>query len=292
MTTPYLSPGLTCPHCPGVSLREFQRRYVCDECQGILIPFDDLTSALEDTAGKVQQLTYRDERATETPCPICLRVMTACQLSIGSDDRTHKLRHELLRCNRDGLWFPQDALVDAFAKTARRTAGENYQSTGAGQTGLDGLPVVRYGAATAGLRISHWHERSRRRTPTLTPVNAYADRRLACPVCADAPLAFQGDRWICASCLGAFLQEAALVGLVSEMTEAPWEMPAASGAPGPRGCPVCAQPMTVEVSDVTVDRCVGHGVWFDAGELGTALEHAGGLHRHGVGIWIKRLFFS
>lgn len=290
MTTPYRSSGLACPHCPGASLREFQRRYVCDECQGILIGFDDLISAVEDLANTTQQLAYRDDRPTETPCPVCQRAMIACHVAV-TGDRTFKLRDPFLRCDRDGLWFPEGALASLLAKVGRRWGGgPSFEPPG--KTGLDGLPRSTVGSATSGLRISHWHERGRRRAPTLTPVNAYADRRLGCPVCPDASLVFQGDRWTCVGCLGVFLQDAALVGLISEMTEAPWEMPPASGTPGPRGCPVCAQPMTVEVAEVTLDRCAGHGLWFDAGELGTALEHAGGLHRHGVGTWIKRLFFS
>ena len=63
---PYRSAGLACPTCKNASLREFQRRYVCDECQGILIPFDDLISAVEDIANTTQKLAYRDDTPTET----------------------------------------------------------------------------------------------------------------------------------------------------------------------------------------------------------------------------------
>lgn len=295
MTTPYRSSGLACPHCPGASLREFQRRYVCDECQGILIPFDDLMSAIEDVSNTTQKLAYRDERATETPCPVCMRALTACRVEVSSDDRKHKLRPELLRCDRDGLWFPKDALVEILAKVGRRWGGGGgaHKVASIKSTGLDGLPIRSAGgAATGGLRISHWHERGRRRAPTLTPVNAYADRRLVCPVCPDIALVFQGDRWVCTGCLGAFLQDAALTGLINEMTDVGWELPPPTGSPGARGCPVCAQPMSVETGEVTLDRCAGHGIWFDAGELASSLEHAGGLHEQGIGTWIKRLFFS
>ncbi len=294
MTEPYRSSGLVCPHCPGMPLREFQQRYVCDNCQGILIGFDDLISAIEDAASTTQKLAYRDDKPTELPCPLCEKALIACRLTV-IGDRTFKLKHDFLRCDRDGLWFPEGALASLLAKISRRWGGgPSFETAASGTrtTGLDGLPVRSYSPATNGLRISHWHERGRRRAPTLSPVNAYADRRLPCPVCTDAPLMFQGDRWTCATCLGAFLQDAALLGLVSAMTDEPWELPAPTGAPGPRACPVCTQPMHVETTEVTIDRCAGHGVWFDAGELATALEHAGGLHHAGVGAWVKRLFFS
>lgn len=104
---------------------------------------------------------------------------------------------------------------------------------------------------------------------------------------------FQGDRWTCATCLGAFIQEPALTGLVAEMIDGPWELPPPVGSVGPRACPVCTQPMTIETTEsVTLDRCAGHGLWFDAGELATTLEHAGGLHDGGVRAWVKKLFFA
>jgi len=291
---PYRSSGQSCPHCPGVPLREFHQRHICDGCQGILIGFDDLMSAIEDLSNTTQKLAYRDERPTGSMCPICQRTLTACRVNV-IGEKTLKLEADFLRCAGDGLWFPEGALAALLAKlshVARRWGSASSDATPGSTrtTGLDGLPTQTDGSASSGLRISHWHERTRRRTPTLSPVTAYADRQLACPVCAEASLLFQGDRWTCATCLGAFLQDAALVGLVTEMTEEPWELPPPSGAIGPRACPICTEPMIVEAAEVTIDRCAGHGVWFDAGDLGTALERAG-LHQKSVGAMIKRLFF-
>jgi hypothetical protein len=39
---------------------------------------------------------------------------------------------------------------------------------------------------------------------------------------------------------------------------------------------------------VTIDRCEGHGVYFDPNELQTALEHA--AEPHHVGSFLQRLF--
>ncbi len=46
----------------------------------------------------------------------------------------------------------------------------------------------------------------------------------------------------------------------------------------PRRCPICGKKMAKEVTAgtdaVVYDRCTrGHGLWFDAGELATVLEH-------------------
>ena len=77
--------------------------------------------------------------------------------------------------------------------------------------------------------------------------------------------------------------------MVIEMTGKPWEPPAVQGGAGERACPVCDKPMLVEVlSAVTIDRCAGHGVYFDPDELQTALQHA--AEPHHVGSFLQRLF--
>lgn len=43
----------------------------------------------------------------------------------------------------------------------------------------------------------------------------------------------------------------------------------------PLRCPVCAKTMApVVLEGVAVERCDGHGVWFDEGELQVAIDHA------------------
>lgn len=289
MSEPYRTSGLACPHCPGASLREYQQRYACDECNGILIGFDDLKSAIEDLAYVAQTLGYRAERATEIRCPRCERAMTACRLTT-TGERTVALDVELLRCDRDGLWLPDGAMAALFAKIGRRWGGAPApQGAMSRLTNLDaGTPGL--GSATEGLWISHWRNRPRRRAKTLTPIDAYGDRQLACPRCPAATLQFQGDRWTCESCQGAFLQDAALIALVEEMTGSQAELPAVAGEPGSRGCPVCRQPMRVEQAAITIDRCAGHGSWFDPGELAATLEVAGGLHGSKLEGWLAALY--
>jgi Zn-finger nucleic acid-binding protein len=83
----------------------------------------------------------------------------------------------------------------------------------------------------------------------------------------------RGERWPCASCDGAFVENPALEQMMGEMRKAPWELPEAAGEAGARACPACAEAMVVQhLEGVEVDRCAAHGVWFDAGELAIALH--------------------
>src|SRR3954465_3568848 len=121
-------------------------------------------------------------------------------------------------------------------------------------------------------------------------VSAFQDKTLGCPSCKDTKLQFAGDRWSCTTCAGCFVEDAALAGMVQEMTNQPWEVPPLTGAGSDRQCPVCSKLMVVEVLEaVTIDRCLPHGVWFDDSELQTALHHATEPNK-GVGSWVKRLF--
>jgi Zn-finger nucleic acid-binding protein len=101
---------------------------------------------------------------------------------------------------------------------------------------------------------------------------------------------FLVDRYACDECHGVFVENAALEALVAEMTSAPWQIPAAVGAPGPRACPICAGTLDVETLEgATIDRCARHGVWFDPQELEAVLQHAG-TPPSGIVGWLKRLF--
>ena len=101
--------------------------------------------------------------------------------------------------------------------------------------------------------------------------SAFAGHTLICPVCKIA-LGLHGHRYACEQCTGTFLENAALVELMSEMREEPWELPAAEGPPGQRACPVCTDTMSVErIQTIELDRCALHGVWFDRDELAASL---------------------
>jgi hypothetical protein len=287
MTDVYRNSAIACPNCPGASLREFQQRYVCDECEGLLIGFDDFIAACADLSGDLGTLAYRDDVPTTKPCPLCERALTGCKVTLAGNE-TFKLKDDFLRCDRHGLWCGGGVLTRTFARVRRHTYNSSNRRPHA--TAMDGLPDRSYEPATAGLAIGNWHRRRRARTKTLTPINAYADRELACPACRTR-LSFMGDRWGCGACAGMFVENAALVDMVSDIAKAPWQLPPVTGALGARTCPVCSKALVTEkLERLEIDRCATHGIWFDGGELAASLERASGAFDTGLGAWLKRLF--
>ena len=289
----------SCPSC-SATLREFQSRLICDHCGGIWIGEADLASAIGDQRAEAPpELIARDAKRTETGCPSCPDALESCKLDVKYADGTIKhLKQPFLRCARDGLWCKPDVLAAVLAVIGTRGFGggtRGYQTPfETVQTGLDGLPVMGGGprSVSDGLAISAWRKRPRQRTKTLSPVNAYADRALGCPVCPSQELRFLGDRYGCEQCAGLFVENAAVAAMVNEIAPAYWELPAASGTVGERSCPVCRELLVTEVIEtVAIDRCGAHGVWFDPKELATMLEHASGnVHEGGLRRWLARLF--
>ena len=126
----------------------------------------------------------------------------------------------------------------------------------------------------------------------------------SCPICHVA-LTTAGRTERCGKCDGAWIHEDVLVGMMQETASAmvflPW-MPREAGEPEQaRPCAVCARPMQpVSLGAVALDRCVDHGVWFDATELAAVLKHAKEFkanpsqrpddHREGLLAVLARLF--
>lgn len=292
----YRTAALACPEC-GSSLRPFQQRLVCDQCNGMLIRTDDLAAALHELSPD-EAFAWRDTTTGDgTACPRCQGVMAPRIGELGSfgviDARV---------CPADGAWVTQAALAGAFARTSRRVHRSGNPRGAApgpasdGGIGMLGVISALRGAqdpfgsgapASAGLAISHWHAP---RVHTIF-VSAYKGRTLTCPACREIALAYAGERWACPSCAGSYVENAALVAMIADVASAPYELPDAQGEPGARACPICAERMLVEpLEGVTIDRCAAHGVWFDARELAAALEHAGTHPPQSVGGWLRRLF--
>jgi len=68
-----------CPTCKGSQLRVFERRLVCDRCEGMMIELDDFTNAL----GTTERVELVDDGPGSRKCPRCLRNMRACRLTVG-----------------------------------------------------------------------------------------------------------------------------------------------------------------------------------------------------------------
>jgi Zn-finger nucleic acid-binding protein len=104
---------------------------------------------------------------------------------------------------------------------------------------------------------------------------------MRCPACNEPAIALalngvEIDR--CPACAGIWLdkEEIAWLSGHSEAASRPLAQALGKGAAGPQGkrrCPRCNRAMRQEtLADVELDRCpVGHGIWFDAGEVETFL---------------------
>jgi Zn-finger nucleic acid-binding protein len=252
-------------------MRAFERRLVCDRCEGIFIELDDFTDAI----GAMEPIDVRDEGPASRACPLCWRSMRACQLAIGKLE----LDEVLACCDEHGLWFGDGSLATVLAQF------ERHHHRGGGGSPTQSIASI-YTLLSKPRRVAQ-------RTPPVA-MSAYRHRDLACPVC-EGELHLNIDRWTCGHCAGTFVENFAIEAMVSEMKSTPWQLGAASGERGALACPVCADAMHVEsLERVMIDRCGEHGVWFDPLALGAALHHASGVHERrsssAVATWLRRFF--
>ena len=258
MTEPFRSSGRLCPGCAQSEVRERDGHLACDACHGALLRADELAAIFEGLDGASEAIVVRDPTPETVRCPRCDRAMQRVTLQRGS----HLLPGRFLACARDGLWAPRETLDPAYAR-GRRVLPSTRAAAGARR---DARP-----------RIGQYE---RARPVVRTPfVSRFRGQRLTCPICPDQVLGLAVDRWVCKGCAGSFVEDVALIAMISELVRAPWELAAPAGSPGERACPVCARAMTIEPFEgVAVDRCGDHGHWFSAPDLQAALEHAG-IHR-------------
>ncbi|MCW5802344.1 MAG: zf-TFIIB domain-containing protein [Deltaproteobacteria bacterium] len=250
-------------------MRPFERRFVCDRCEGIFIELDDFTDAI----GAMEPIDVRDEGPASRACPLCWRAMRTCQLAIGKLE----LDEVVFYCDDHGVWFGDGSLAAVLAQF------ERHHHRGGG------------GSPAASISSIYTLLRTRRVAPRPPPVaiSAYRHRDLACPVC-EGDLSLNIDRWTCGHCAGTFVENFHVEAMVSDMKGRPWQLATATGERGALACPVCTDPMHVEMLErVSIDRCGEHGIWFDPLALGTALHHASAVHERpsgGVAAWLRRFF--
>jgi Zn-finger nucleic acid-binding protein len=289
--TAYRSTLGSCPQCQQ-PLREHSQRLVCDSCQGMLVTSDDLATSIHELgAATATELEANDVEAGTTECPRCKNPMQTCTLVLG----THELKGRFLRCEADGIWLSQDQLVGELARGSRK--GHAGGGSGlASAAGAYASAAPRGSAASAAAGVGRAFTQNQR-TPIgykaprvrIAFVSAFKGRELTCPACTKQ-LAFRGDQWVCPDCAGTFVENAALVAMVQEISQSYWEIPASSGAVGARTCPACNTKMTVEKYEaIEIDRCATDGVWFDDNELASVLMDATTPPKS-TGSWLSRLF--
>ncbi len=106
----------------------------------------------------------------------------------------------------------------------------------------------------------------------------FRDDTSACPRCQRAlsPQPGGPTRLWCEHCRGVLVPTAEAEQLISELGRAPFSLPA--GQPGDRQCPRCVAKLArFTLFGVELDRCIAHGVWFDAKEFVHVLEASTGV---------------
>ncbi len=250
MTDPYRQAAYRCIRCENAPLRELMGgRLVCETCGGVLMEEADLFEAIGDLSSEVPQLV--DDGEIQRACPRCERRLVGCALVIGRETYD-----DVVRCDAHGVWIDAAQMLALFERLSR----SSHAGAARGRS---------YGGVGEVLIVHGRRPRSRPRAPLYGTQHA----TLPCPVCAGAALGFGGGKWSCARCRGVFVEDAALATMIAEMTGAPWQPPApTSTIEGSRPCPVCSAGMIEEeMLSVLIERCPGHGVWFDGDELAAAL---------------------
>lgn len=264
---------------------------VCDSCQGMLVSNKDLAESIHELGVEMAtELEAGDIEAGSVACPRCAKTMQSCTLRLG----THALKGRFLHCETDGVWLSQDQLVGELARGSRK--GHAGGGTGLSSAASAFAAVAPKGSAAAAAAGVGRAFTQNQRTPIgyapprvrIAFVSAFKGRELTCPSCT-SKLAFRGDQWVCPDCAGAFVENAALVAMVQEITQSYWEIPASAGSEGKRACPACGTKMTVEkYHSVEIDRCAADGVWFDEAELQAMLIDS--TAPKSTGSWLSRLF--
>ncbi|MEJ7599074.1 MAG: zf-TFIIB domain-containing protein [Kofleriaceae bacterium] len=104
-----------------------------------------------------------------------------------------------------------------------------------------------------------------------TAPEPYRSPSLPCPRCK-TELLDSGLLGHCARCRGAWVPEDVLHDRIAVMQQAPPRLHWYRVPRAPLPCARCAEPMeTLALFDVPIDRCLDHGLWFDADELSSVL---------------------
>jgi hypothetical protein len=277
MTSPYRVPSAPCPVCANTQLVRDDDQLSCDECGGVLLGDDAFAVAMRQPGDAAAALSTERTGYSHARCPECHESMATTVLVLGGA----RLGGSFLRCAAHGIWTPHGAALRGRGRGGAAGPGAGVARAIANMpSGHGGMSAAMASIASAfesrgggssgtGLAISQPGDA---RPIAHTPyISAHKGEMLACPACTVA-LAYKGERWACATCLGAFVENEALVAMVTEMTHAPWQLAPPSGTAGERPCPICTARLVSDVLEgVTVERCSEHGAFFEKDQLARVL---------------------
>src|SRR6185503_4961638 len=219
MSDAYRQAGGSCPDC-SASLREHAGRLVCDDCDGMMLSETEYTTSLRELDGSTSALVVTRGKPATAKCPRCTELLQECEIAFGGK----KLSGRYLACATDGLWVPNKSMVGAYAVVGHRARGRGgggnvLETIPAGPGGHGGAIAIRSVASAFANRPEFVSLGSVAAKTHTAFVSAFAGQDLMCPKC-DAKLAFEADRWACKSCAGSFVEDAALVAMVQDITGA------------------------------------------------------------------------
>jgi hypothetical protein len=151
MGTPFRDHHLSCPACPEAMLREYETRFVCDACHGMLVELPDLGGAIRDLTGVLPALAFFADRPGKRTCPRCPTAMTACRLRITLEDKAIETKPTVDRCEHHGVWFDAEELADVFARVRKK-----FLPRGSGGMGGGGGAGWGHTIGGSGTRTTWW----------------------------------------------------------------------------------------------------------------------------------------
>ena len=103
MTEIYRTAAYRCPVCPSAGLREFHERWVCDECQGMLLTIEDFRRACGDFTGSDAEVVLVERRPDPRTCPRCEQPFEGCRLDVDGIMATARPSGNQRRYSRDDI---------------------------------------------------------------------------------------------------------------------------------------------------------------------------------------------
>jgi len=261
----------SCPSCGSDALVPTVNRLDCRGCRGCFVE----TSRLEAMLAEMTRAPFRLDDAMNQPgtltCPHCASVMVDLELF----DVT------AARCRQHGVWFA----AGGFTRVLQHAGGAKPTPPRRWYDDLSDDPHPSWAPRDLETIERDQQHKPLRRPAKASPVasqSPYRDSQLACPACAQGLRRFR-DRLCCDGCNGIMLGIADLEEAIQELISTVVELGFTNDLPGARSCPCCQSAMVRCRLDVwlmderpelqpELDRCDGHGVWFDALELAKIFE--------------------